>query len=85
MKKLLHFSASSWCVPCQKSQPIVDEFISENTTIDYQKIEVDDNPSMANDYSVLGVPTFIFFNNGKQVNRHTGMISKLQLKTLFED
>ena len=39
VKKLLHFSAPSWCVPCQKNQPFVDEFILENPDIEYKYID----------------------------------------------
>ena len=83
MKKLLHFSAPSWCVPCQKNQPFVDEFILENPDIEYKYIDVDHNINLASEYEVMSVPTFIFYRDGKQVNRHTGTITKTQLSNFF--
>jgi thioredoxin 1 len=83
MKKLLHFSAPSWCVPCQKTQPIVDSFISNNQDIEYKYVDVDKDPQLSSEYQVLGVPTFIFYRDGKQVNRHIGVITENQLNSFF--
>jgi thioredoxin 1 len=83
MKKLLHFSAPSWCVPCQKTQPIVDSFISNNQDIEYKYVDVDKEPQLSSEYQVLGVPTFIFYRDGKQVNRHIGVITESQLGNFF--
>lgn len=83
MKKLLHFSAPSWCVPCQKTQPIVDEFIDKNPDIEYKYVDVDNDSQTAFEYQVLGVPTFIFYRDGKQVNRHVGVITESQLSNFF--
>lgn len=83
MKKLIHFSAPSWCVPCQRTQPIVDGFISNNPDIEYKYIDVDKDSQLASEYEVLGVPTFIFYRDGKQVNRHVGIITENQLSNFF--
>jgi thioredoxin 1 len=83
MKKLLHFSAPSWCVPCQKTQPIVDSFIKNNSDIEYKYVDVDNDSKTAFEYQVLGVPTFIFYRDGKQVNRHVGIITEGQLNSFF--
>jgi len=83
MKKLLHFSAV-WCVPCQKSQPIVDQFLKENPDVVYKKIDIDKDPETATEYSILGVPTFISYYAGKQSNRHTGAPTIFQLRSLFD-
>jgi len=82
MKKLLHFSAV-WCVPCQKSQPLVDQFLRDNPDIEYTKIDIDKDPDVAKEYSIMGVPTFISYSGGKQNNRHTGAPTVFQLKSLF--
>lgn len=83
MKKLLHFSAPSWCVPCQKTKPLVDSFIGNNPDIEYKYVDVDKDIQLASEYQVLGVPTFIFYRDGKQVNRHVGIITESQLSNFF--
>lgn len=83
MKKLLHFSAPSWCIPCQKTKPLVDSFIANNPDIEYKYVDVDKDIQLASEYQVLGVPTFIFYRDGKQVNRHVGIITESQLNNFF--
>lgn len=81
MNKLIHFSAQ-WCVPCQKSQPVVDKFIAE-TKIEYEKIDIDMYPEKAKEYNILGVPTFISYKNEKQYDRRVGAVSEFVLKGMF--
>jgi thioredoxin 1 len=71
MYKLLHFSAD-WCIPCKKSQPIIDEFLSKNN-IEYQKIDIDKDFHLANIYNVKSIPTFISLKNTEYYDRHTGI------------
>lgn len=83
MKKLLHFSAPAWCVPCQKTQPIIDNFILNNPDIEYKNFNVDDEVELTRQYEVIGIPTFLFYRDGKQVNRHVGTITEAQLGNFF--
>jgi thioredoxin 1 len=49
------------------------------------KIDVDKNQSLAAQYQVKGVPTFLLFKNGKQVWRQSGMIQKKELVTIISN
>jgi len=44
------------------------------------KLNVDQNPKIASKYAIQGVPTFIVFNSGKEIQRRTGAQSKVQLR-----
>jgi thioredoxin 1 len=46
------------------------------------KIDVDKNQNLANTYQVRGVPTLIFFKNGKQLWRKSGVLQKQELVQL---
>lgn len=81
MNKLIHFTAT-WCMPCKKSQPIVDKFIND-TKIEYEKIDIDVFPEKAKEYNVLGVPTFISYKDEKQYDRRVGVVSEFVLKGMF--
>lgn len=83
MKKLIHFSALEWCVPCQKIKPVVDNFIANNPDIEYKYVDVDTESELSREYQVMGIPTFLFYRDGKQVNRHTGTITEAQLSNFF--
>lgn len=81
MNKLLHFTAQ-WCVPCQKSQPTINNFIQKNK-IEYEKIDIDIFPEKAKEYNILGIPTLISYKDGIQYDRHVGAPSDFILNGMF--
>ena len=71
---------ATWCGPCQMLAPIlkqVKESLGERITI--IKIDVDKNQAIAAQYQVRGVPTILLFQNGKQLWRQSGVVSKDEL------
>ena len=82
---LIDFFAT-WCGPCKTLAPIlkqVKDSLGERITI--LKIDVDKNQELAAKYQVRGVPTMILFQNGKQLWRQSGVLSKEEIiKTLIE-
>ena len=71
---------ATWCGPCQMLAPIlkqVKECLGERITI--IKIDVDKNQAIAAQYQVRGVPTMLLFQNGKQLWRQSGVVSKEEL------
>ena len=77
---------ATWCGPCQMLAPILTEVktnLSERISI--IKIDVDKNQAVAAQYQVRGVPTMILFQNGKQLWRQSGVLSKEDLiKVILE-
>ncbi len=82
---LIDFFAT-WCGPCKTLAPIlkqVKDNLGERITI--LKIDVDKNQQLASTYQVRGVPTIILFQNGKQLWRQSGVLSKDEIiKTIIE-
>jgi thioredoxin 1 len=69
-----------WCGPCKMQTPILKELVAEfGDKIKVIKIDVDQNNEIAGQYNIQSVPTLIVFKNGKQVWRHSGVVSKKQL------
>ncbi len=71
---------ATWCGPCQMLAPIlkqVKESLGERITI--IKIDVDKNQAIVAQYQVRGVPTMLLFQNGKQLWRQSGVLSKEEL------
>lgn len=68
---------ATWCAPCRKLSPVLEEVASEfGEKIKFVKINMDDNSTVAQNYSVIGLPTVLLFKNGQAVERMVGMISK---------
>jgi thioredoxin 1 len=69
---LIDFTAT-WCGPCKMLAPIVEQLALEwNGKVKVFKLDVDDNPDLAGQYQVMGVPTLMLFKGGKPVERLTG-------------
>jgi thioredoxin 1 len=67
----------TWCGPCQTLAPILKEVKdSLGERISIIKIDVDKNQELSVKYQVRGVPTMILFQNGKQLWRQSGVLSK---------
>ena len=60
---LLDFWAS-WCAPCRMVVPIVEEIASERRDIKVGKINVDEEPELANKFSIMSIPTLVVMKNG---------------------
>ena len=57
---LIDFYAS-WCGPCKRLSPIIDELAEDfNSKVDVYKVNVDDEPELANYFNIRTVPTLVF-------------------------
>ena len=61
---LLDFWAS-WCGPCRMLSPIVDEVAEERTDVKVGKVNVDEQPELAERFGVETIPTLLVFRNGQ--------------------
>ena len=68
---LLDFWAS-WCAPCRMVAPIVEEIADERGDIKVGKINVDEEPELANKFSIMSIPTLVVMKNGKIVQQVSG-------------
>ena len=68
---LLDFWAS-WCAPCRRVVPIVEEIADERRDIKVGKINVDEEPELANKFSIMSIPTLVVMKNGKIVQQVSG-------------
>ena len=77
---------ASWCPPCKMVEPVIAELATEyDGRLKVGKLNVDQNPRVAAQYNIMGVPTFIVFSAGEAEERRTGAQSKAQLKELLRD
>jgi len=65
-----------WCGPCQMMTPIVKEVAKETKGVVVGKVNIDENPKLAEKYNVMSVPTFLMFKKGKVVDQIVEAVSK---------
>lgn len=81
-KVLLDFYAD-WCGPCRMVSPIVDEIADENPQYLVGKINVDEEPELAQAFGVATIPTLVVMNDGKIVSQSSGARPKQQILDLL--
>ena len=74
-----------WCMPCRMMAPVLEEFADkhENEVV-VAKVNVDDEPNLAREFNVDGIPCFILFKNGKAVRQTVGYQPRAGLEQLLD-
>ncbi len=68
---------ATWCGPCRKLSPVIDEIAQEfNDKVKFVKIKADENLQTAQKYSISGVPSLLIFKNGEPVERIVNIVPK---------
>ena len=76
---------AEWCGPCKQIGPILEEISDEKKgIINIYKINIDNNPEIPQKYGVRGIPTLMFFNDGKLVDTKVGSLPKSSLNEWIE-
>lgn len=74
-----------WCGPCRIIGPLVEELApSYNGKAVIAKMNVDDNPQVAQKFGVTSIPTLMMFKDGKLVDRAIGAMPKGELQKFID-
>ena len=77
---------AEWCGPCRVLGPILDDVAKElGEKASIVKVNVDDNPELAQKYGIRGIPTMIFFKNGQAAKTLVGVQAKEEIKKSLEE
>lgn len=74
-KVLVDFFAT-WCGPCKMLGAELEDIANSRGEIKIVKVDVDENPILAQQYGIMSVPTLLYFNNGKLVKKDIGFMPK---------
>jgi len=76
MKTMKYFSAT-WCGPCKTFKPIMNEIAGDGYSVQF--IDIDQSQDLAAKHNVRSVPTTVIEENGMEVDRIIGSVSKQQI------
>jgi len=79
---LLDFWAS-WCGPCRMISPIIDEIAKERGDIKVAKVNVDEQPELANQFGIMTIPTLVVMKEGKITNEASGVRPKRAILSML--
>ena len=74
---------ASWCGPCKMLSPIVEQLAQEHPELSVCKVNVDEQPALAQRYNIMGIPALLFFQDGKMVRSTVGLQPKAALEQLI--
>lgn len=71
---------ATWCAPCKQMAPIFEIFAERHPEIRVAKVDIDAEPSLAEECHVFSVPTFVLFRDGQEVSRTVGAMPLRKLE-----
>ena len=76
---------AEWCGPCKMIDPLLHQLADEyEGRIKIAKVNIDQNPQIANQYKIRGIPTLMVFNDGKVQGMKVGAVTKGVLKDFID-
>lgn len=75
-----------WCGPCRMVSPVVESLSEKNKgKFKFCKINVDENQKTASQYSVMSIPTLMFFKDGKVIDTVIGAVPESTLQAKIDE
>lgn len=76
---------ADWCGPCKTQDPILEELEEEYPDVEFEKVDVDEEQDVANEYQVRSLPTLIVENEDGIVERFVGVTQRGDLEDALSD
>jgi thioredoxin 2 len=77
---------ADWCGPCHMLAPTIDQLSSEMSgRVKVAKLNIDENPGIANRYGVRSIPTLLVLKAGREVDRLVGVQPKQEIVRRLEN
>ena len=67
---------ATWCGPCRMQTPILEAFAAEHPEIKVGKVNVDENPELAEKFGIMSIPSLLVFKDGKLAKTAVGLHDK---------
>ena len=79
---LIDFYAN-WCMPCKMLSPVIEEIAHEVSNAKICKVNIDEEPELAQRFQVMSIPTLVVMNQGKVVNSVMGVRPKKEILNML--
>ena len=74
-----------WCGPCRMVAPILEEIAAENPQIKVCKVNIDEDPQLADQFKIYSIPTLMVVRDGKVVSQEAGARPKQAILALLQE
>jgi thioredoxin 1 len=74
-----------WCGPCKMLSPVVEKVAGQfGSQVSFVKLNTDENPQLAGQYHISGIPCLILFKGGQAVDRIIGFVPEAQIRSMLD-
>lgn len=80
---LIDFYAD-WCGPCRMVGPVIEQIADEREDVLVAKVNVDNEPELAEQFGVFSIPTLVVMKGGEVLRQSTGARPKSQILSMLE-
>ena len=74
---------ATWCGPCRMMAPVVEKIAEEHPELKVCKVDIDENPELAQLFNVMSIPTLAVFKDGQLIGTAVGYQPKENVLKLF--
>ncbi|MGD0050746.1 MAG: thioredoxin [Vulcanimicrobiaceae bacterium] len=73
-----------WCGPCKMLAPVVEKIAGQfSGKVDFVKLNTDENPSIAGQYGISGIPCLVLYKGGQAVDRIVGFVPERDITAML--
>ena len=76
---------ADWCGPCKTQDPILEELVEDYPDIEFEKVNVDEEQDVANEYQVRSLPTVVVENDDGIVQRFVGVTQRDDIEEALQE
>jgi thioredoxin 1 len=76
---------ADWCGPCKTQEPILEEMEPDWSDVTFERIDVDENQDVANQYQVRSIPTLVVENDDGVVERFVGVTQREDIEAALQE
>tara|TARA_Y100001960_G_scaffold181346_1_gene190239 strand:- start:1685 stop:2005 length:321 start_codon:yes stop_codon:yes gene_type:complete len=74
-----------WCGPCKQLMPVFEATAEENASVNFVKINIEENPETPTNFGVRGIPTLIMFKDGEAIDAKSGFMPQADLQAWINE
>ena len=76
---------ADWCGPCKMVSPVIDGLATAyDGKVFVGKVNVDDEPELAEKFQIQSIPNIVFFKNGQMIDRKIGVIPEDAFRAVLD-
>lgn len=71
---------ATWCGPCKMLSPVIERMSETHQEVHFYKVDIDEEPDLAERFRVMSVPTLLYMKRGQVVGKSVGVVSPADIE-----